>query len=222
MNEQEDRAELTSTLVKTEEPINSEESSRSEESDRSEKSDHSKESDHSRESDRSEELNHSEGLQERPVASSSASPVAPTVSSGEVAGSSLARQNGALRIRPAPHFPAPHLRSDLFGGQGSVQLWSLIHPERAEPFKAVLWCELEPGGSVGAHRQEHYPELILCLSGEGSARIGPRWFSFLPGVCLHLPLGEILALRAGDAAPLVYIIIKAMTAPPTAEGTPVS
>ena len=138
----------------------------------------------------------------------------------EITERSPAAPRDGLRLRPASHFPAPHLRADLFGGQGIVQLWSLIHPERAEPFKAALWCELEPGGSVGAHRQEHYPELILCLSGEGSARIGPRWFSFLPGVCLHLPLGEILALRAGNAAPLVYLIIKAAAAPSTAEETP--
>ena len=123
-------------------------------------------------------------------------------------------------LRTAPNFPEPFLRSELFGGRGAVRLWSLIHPEHADPFKAALWCELEPGGSVGAHRQEHYPELILCLSGEGSARIGSQWVSFLPGVCLHLPLGELLALRAGDAAPLVYLIIKAAAAPAAAVGAP--
>ena len=169
-----------------------------------------------------EESVSSEVSRERSAASSSVSSPTPTDPAGEVAEVSPAGEAGAPQLRPAPHFPAPHLRADLFGGQGSVQLWSLIHPERAEPFKAALWCELEPGGSVGAHRQEHYPELILCLSGEGSARIGPRWFSFLPGVCLYLPLGEILALRAGDSSPLVYLIIKAAAAPPPAEKKTVS
>ena len=46
-------------------------------------------------------------------------------------------------------------REALFGGKGAVTVWNLLGRTPAPPFTAVLSCELDPGGSVGRHRQVH-------------------------------------------------------------------
>jgi quercetin dioxygenase-like cupin family protein len=101
-------------------------------------------------------------------------------------------------------------REGLFGGQGVVQVWDLLGATPAEPFVAVLACELEPGGSVGRHRQEHFPEIVVCIEGEGDARVDGEAKPLAPGAVVHLPLGSILELvnRSVDE-PLSYLIIKA-------------
>lgn len=104
---------------------------------------------------------------------------------------------------------SPGSRRDLFGGRGEVQVWSLLHPRALEPFKAALWCELEPSGVVGRHVQQEFPEILVCLSGEGVVSIGHESHRFTAGVCLTLPLGEVLQISCGDQAPLSYLIIKA-------------
>lgn len=88
-------------------------------------------------------------------------------------------------------------------------MWSLLHPQALDPFRAVLWCELEARGCVGAHVQQHYPETILCLAGEGVVLVGERVYPFQPGVCVPLRHGEVLQIENLIDAPLSYLITKA-------------
>ncbi len=104
----------------------------------------------------------------------------------------------------------PDRRSDLFGGTGQVLVWDLMNGSPAPPFTAILACELEAGGSVGAHVQHEFPEIVICTEGHGKAVVNDVEHSLFKGVCVHLPLGQTLALRNGSAtAPLRYLIIKA-------------
>ncbi|HEX4355560.1 MAG TPA: cupin domain-containing protein [Polyangiales bacterium] len=101
------------------------------------------------------------------------------------------------------------VRNNLFGGVGSVRVTSLLSGG-AEPFTAILACELTPAGSVGAHRQEEFPEIILGCSGTGSATIDGVTHPLEAGAALFLPLGSVLALQnLSSTAPLVYFIVKA-------------
>jgi mannose-6-phosphate isomerase-like protein (cupin superfamily) len=112
-------------------------------------------------------------------------------------------------LTPQPYNLTPSRRRDLFGGHGEVKVWNLLNPRAIDPFRAALWCELEASGIVGRHVQQHYPEILLCLSGEGVVTIGAHRHTFIAGVCLTLPLGEILHISCGADAPLSYLIIKA-------------
>jgi len=103
-------------------------------------------------------------------------------------------------------------RSDLFGGQGEVKLWNLLGAERASPFTAALWCELEPGGSVGVHQQQTDVELVICISGDGQAAVDGQMRPLGQGSLLYLPLGATLALENRSSRdPLRYLIIKGKT-----------
>jgi quercetin dioxygenase-like cupin family protein len=117
---------------------------------------------------------------------------------------------------PRP-FPLPDeiadRRTGLFGGTGTVLVWDLLGGAPAEPFSAVLACELEPGASVGTHVQQRDPEIVLCLAGEGTAIVGGEAYELGPGAAVYLPFGTSLALRnRSDGAPLFYLIIKARQA----------
>jgi uncharacterized cupin superfamily protein len=103
----------------------------------------------------------------------------------------------------------PFSRSELFGGKGRVDIWNLLGREEASPFSAVLWCALEPGGSVGVHRQQVDPEIVVCISGQGQAKVGGTLLPLEPGALAYLPHGESLALRNRGEEPLVYLIVKA-------------
>ncbi|HLT38347.1 MAG TPA: cupin domain-containing protein [Enhygromyxa sp.] len=106
----------------------------------------------------------------------------------------------------------PDLRENLFGGRGVVRVWNLLADHRAppSPFTAVLSCELDPGGSVGRHVQEQFPEIVIGLEGSGAAAVDGRVHSLDPGDVVHLPLGSVLELRnCSDREPLRYLIIKA-------------
>jgi quercetin dioxygenase-like cupin family protein len=104
----------------------------------------------------------------------------------------------------------PSVQRDLFGGRGEVQVWNLLH-QAAGPFTAVLSCALAPGGSVGRHVQERFPELVIGVEGEGEASIDGQATRLSPGDVVYLPLGSILTIenRANDA-PLRYLIVKAV------------
>jgi quercetin dioxygenase-like cupin family protein len=116
---------------------------------------------------------------------------------------------------PGKH--APSLRVGLFGGVGTVKVWSLLQ-ERAEPFTAVLSCELDPGGHVGRHKQQEFPEIVVGIDGDGEATIGGVRRSLGPGDTVFLPLGEVMELRnLSESAPLRYLIIKARVASAPAE-----
>jgi len=103
----------------------------------------------------------------------------------------------------------PDVRRDLFGGRGAVKVYNLA-PQPMAPFAAALWCELDPSGVVGRHRQEHFPELVVGLEGEGEATVDDQLVPLRPGSVVPLPLGSVLAIRNGrDDAPLRYLIVKA-------------
>lgn len=104
---------------------------------------------------------------------------------------------------------APDPRRDLFGGHGRVDVWNLLR-RQAPPFTAVLACELEAGGRVGRHVQEHYPEIVVGIEGLGEAIVGKQQHALRPGDVVYLALGETLELiNHSDEAPLQYLIIKA-------------
>jgi quercetin dioxygenase-like cupin family protein len=104
----------------------------------------------------------------------------------------------------------PHaLRSDLFGGSGVVRVWSST-PSPIAPFRVVLACELEPSASVGEHVQVEFPELVIVVSGTGSARVGGEARALESGAVVELPLGQTLSLENSSATePLRYFIVKA-------------
>lgn len=105
----------------------------------------------------------------------------------------------------------PHSqREALFGGEGAVRIWNLLGAGQAPPFSAVLRCELAPGGSVGPHRQQRDPELILCLDGDGTITVDKQSAPFVAGRLVYLPLGGVLSLQnRSEERPLRYLIIKA-------------
>jgi quercetin dioxygenase-like cupin family protein len=106
----------------------------------------------------------------------------------------------------------PDRREALFDGRGVVQVWNLLAEFTAmpAPFTAVLSCELDPGGSVGAHVQDQFPELVVGLEGDGEATVDGEPRALGPGDVVHLPLGSVLTLRnRSDTAALRYLIIKA-------------
>lgn len=108
----------------------------------------------------------------------------------------------------------PDVRNALFGGRGNVRVWSLLPagPVTA-PFSAVLLCELDPGGSVGAHRQERDGEIVIGLSGRGLATVDGRARPLEPHAVVPLPLGSVLSIENLSAEEaLTYWIVKA-TAP---------
>jgi len=117
--------------------------------------------------------------------------------------------------RPAaPEARGPWARRGLFGGSGEVQVWDLLAGRAAPPFEAALWCELEAGGSVGAHQQQEHPELVVCVWGRGEAWVGEARHPLAPGACVFLPLGARLRLSAAEEGPLGYLILKARAAAP--------
>lgn len=105
---------------------------------------------------------------------------------------------------------APHLiHTDLFGGRGQVLVWSLLAGP-AEPFTAVLRCELEPGGSVGNHMQQEFPEIVVGTGGEGSAFVDGTELPLRDGDVVSLPRGSVLSiLNRSQTEPLRYLIVKA-------------
>jgi len=107
----------------------------------------------------------------------------------------------------------PHaVREQLFGGQGAVRVWALT-AQPAPPFTAVLACELDPNGSVGAHVQEQYPEIVIAISGSGSVRVNDVPAPFDAGQVVELAHGSTLAIsNSSPTEPLRYLIIKAQAA----------
>ena len=108
----------------------------------------------------------------------------------------------------------PSVRAALFGGTGEILVWDLLGRADIAPFKAVLACELAPGGRVGTHRQEHYPEIVVVTEGEGTAELDGASCPIGVGTLLALPLGSTLSLsNRSTEQPLRYLIIKAEPAP---------
>jgi quercetin dioxygenase-like cupin family protein len=104
----------------------------------------------------------------------------------------------------------PEAREGLFGGKGKVLVRDLLGQAGLPPFTAVLACELAPGGSVGTHRQQEFPEVLVVTDGEGSAELDGVPTAIGAGSLIALPLGSTLALSNGsNSQPLRYIIVKA-------------
>lgn len=103
----------------------------------------------------------------------------------------------------------PFRRADLFGGQGTVQIWDLLAGRGAPPFSAALWCELDGRGVVGAHRQQRDPEVVICVEGCGEAQVDGVPHPLAPGALVYLPHGSTLRLENQSDTPLRYLIIKA-------------
>lgn len=103
----------------------------------------------------------------------------------------------------------PDLRIDLFGGRGEVRVWSLLQAP-AEPFTAVLSCELVPGGTVGRHRQEEFAEVVIGVEGVGEATVDDATLPLCAGDAVYLPLGSVLSItNRSDEVKLTYLIVKA-------------
>lgn len=101
-------------------------------------------------------------------------------------------------------------RAELFGGKGTVTVWNLLGRLQAPPFTAVLSCELEAGGSVGRHHQEHFPEIVVGLEGDGAAVVDGEEQALRAGDVVFLPLGSSLALENRSAVDVLrYLIVKA-------------
>ena len=107
----------------------------------------------------------------------------------------------------------PHeVREALFGGRERVRVWDLA-PGPASPFAAVLACELEPGGAVGTHLQEHFPEIVIGVEGHGSVLVNGVRSALESGSVAELPLGHTLSItNESRDAPLRYLIVKAKSA----------
>ena len=117
----------------------------------------------------------------------------------------LTASSPSLCDRALPH----DVRRELFGGKGTVRVWSLT-PAPALPFTAVLACELEAGGSVGTHVQDQFPELVIGVSGTGSASVNGKAAALGAGKVVELRLGHTLSIvNDSNETPLRYLIIKA-------------
>ena len=109
-----------------------------------------------------------------------------------------------------PENQTPFRQQDLFGGQGEVRIWDLFGTTHLPPFEAVLACELDPGGSVGAHRQATADELLVVLEGQATAGVDGEQRHLETGSLVALPLGSLMTLKNRDGErPLRYLIIKA-------------
>ena len=103
----------------------------------------------------------------------------------------------------------PDVRRELFGGSGEVRVWNLLQGS-AEPFTAILSCELSAGGSVGRHVQEHFAEVVIGVSGSGTAAVNEQRWPLGAGDVVHVPLGAVLSIdNHTSQVPLRYLIIKA-------------
>jgi uncharacterized cupin superfamily protein len=106
-----------------------------------------------------------------------------------------------------------HVRREaLFGGDGAVSVWDLMRGKQLAPFTAVLACELEPGGSVGTHLQEQFPEIVIVTEGDGRIVVNDEAHEVGAGYVVPLPLGHSLSIsNLSREQPLRYLIIKAAT-----------
>lgn len=112
-----------------------------------------------------------------------------------------------------PKKKAPFVQRDLFGGQGEVRIWDLFGTTHLPPFESILACELDPGGSVGAHQQATADEVLVVIEGQGTAGVDGEVRHLEAGSLVALPLGSLMTLQnLSDEGALRYLIIKAQRA----------
>lgn len=103
-------------------------------------------------------------------------------------------------------------RRELFGGRGTVKVWSLTRDAaaRTAPFTHVLCCELSAAGSVGPHRQAADSELLIGLAGRGKVQVNGQAFDLERDRVVAVPLGAVLAIENSSADDVLeYLIVKA-------------
>ena len=99
--------------------------------------------------------------------------------------------------------------SDLFGGSGRVEVVDVLAGRPAGNLQQLLRCTLDPGGSVGLHKQEQLDAVFYCLQGQGTARLNGESRPFGPDDVVHLPRDATLSLRNdSNSEPLRYVIVK--------------
>ena len=94
-------------------------------------------------------------------------------------------------------------------------MWNLCEAGAPRaPFGAVLACELEADGSVGAHLQEELAEIVIVVEGEGTACVGGGGpVALSAGSVVEVPKGHTLALANGSSTGVLrYLIVKASAA----------
>ncbi|MDB5097921.1 MAG: hypothetical protein JWM80_2342 [Cyanobacteria bacterium RYN_339] len=102
------------------------------------------------------------------------------------------------------------IHENLFGGAGQVTVWDLLGAQALDPFRAALACELAPGGRVGTHVQEAFPELVIFTGGQGAVEVDGVARAVAPGAVVALGLGMTLAIaNVSVTDPLTYLIVKA-------------
>ena len=89
-----------------------------------------------------------------------------------------------------------------------VRVWDCTPTHSKEPFDVVLFCMLDGHGHVGTHIQKHHTELIQCLSGCGSLRIGDQNFPFSFGHSYTIANDTPITLHNDAEEPLLYTITK--------------
>jgi quercetin dioxygenase-like cupin family protein len=100
------------------------------------------------------------------------------------------------------------IRRELFGGTGEVRVWDL--GATTPPFTAVLYCELDPGGRVGAHVQQSDHEVVIVVAGEAVLYVDGAPKACREGDAVAVPLGARLEIdNASAEAPVRYVIVKA-------------
>lgn len=102
------------------------------------------------------------------------------------------------------------IQRDLFGGVGEVEVADALAGAPLPSFPAVLACSLAPGGSVGAHVQDGYDEVVVFTGGAGRVEVDGVGRAVVAGDVVGLRCGAVLAIaNAADDAPLCYVIAKA-------------
>ncbi len=91
---------------------------------------------------------------------------------------------------------------------GEVRVWDL--GAATPPFTAVLYCELDPGGRVGAHVQQADHEVVVVVAGEAVLYVDGMARGCATGDAVAVPLGAKLEIdNASAEAPVRYVIVKA-------------
>src|SRR5262245_61958560 len=84
------------------------------------------------------------------------------------------------------------IRRERFGGTGEVRVWDL--GATTPPFTAVLYCELAPGGRVGAHVQQSDHEVVVVVAGEAAVYVEGVAKGCVAGDAVAVPLGSKLEI----------------------------
>jgi quercetin dioxygenase-like cupin family protein len=105
-----------------------------------------------------------------------------------------------------PPRPEPKVHLPSVGGSGGV-VWSAS----PEGFHANL-VALDPGGAMGAHRNDSVDVLVVVLAGTGIVTIGDEPTEVADGDALVVPRGAVRSTSAGPSG-LRYLSVHAARPP---------